>query len=93
MNLRGRVDRLDKTIPPLPEPKPEDRAANGLIGLLFDALIDAAHAEAFTDEEADRVRDALKKEGSLCPYEPWFRALREGWCRLPETLGSRSRDR
>jgi hypothetical protein len=81
MTFRARVEKLDKIIPPLPVPKPEDRAAEDLVDLLFDAM----KAVQFTDEEEARVDASFAEpDKHRNPYRVWVRALREGWCRLPE---------
>jgi hypothetical protein len=80
VNLRGRLDRLDKLIPPLPEPSKEQRSAEGLAAMLFEAIETAS----LTDEEAAKVSASLRAEVDRGPYAEWFRALREGWCRIPE---------
>lgn len=80
MNLRGRVAALDKIIPPLPVPKPEDMAGDALVALLFEAM----EAVALTDEEADRVLPIVQAEDYRNPLVAWAEAIRKGRCRVPE---------
>jgi hypothetical protein len=91
MSIRSRLARLEKATPPLPVVDRNEQSAKRMIDLFWDI----ACATPLTEEEGCRIQAALDETNQTfqrCPYMLWFRALREGWCRLPEMSPAIARD-
>jgi hypothetical protein len=89
VNILARVARLEEAIPPPPPPSREERSVEVVLHLFFDVILSAP----FTDEEAGRVLAALQIEpDSASPFYNVLRAIRNGWCRVPEMAPATMRD-